>query len=695
MAAGRRRPRPAGRLARPAPPLDASSAPTGSAPTGWCPPTSPRELLVEERRLFYVACTRARERLVVTAVASPRGRRRPAVPVPRRARRDRRGGRGPARRAPCRWAGWSRELRRTVADPDVEPGPAAPPPRAGWRGWPARPPATGRWSPMADPSTWWGTRVGQPVGRSRCATPTSRCRSRPASSTRFDVCPTQWFLAREAGGVARSAPVRQPRRDRARARPAGRRRRARGPGPTGVDAADGARREGLGPAGVPDAVGQGARARADRGRRSAGSSPGTTPTPAPWSGIEERFRAVLDLPNGEQVPAGRLRRPARARRRRPGRGRRPQDRPHQAHRQVGAHQRPARPLPARRRPRGRRRARSRRRRPRPGGAELVQLGLHRRRPRRPPSSPSPTRPTTARSAAALRGRLARAAAAAAHRAASRRSPASTAATAPSSRSARSRARVTVIGPVTRRRRVRRSTPPADLAAAMGAAWEASEQQWAAITAPLAPAVVIAGAGSGKTTLMAARVVYLVLTGQVRPDQVLGLTFTTKAASELRGRIRAGADRRRRARTTPGPDGRGRPRADRRDLQRLRRRPAHRPRAADRPRARHPGDHRRGALPARRAGGRPAHRRDRPAQRPPRDGRSRTSSTSTADERAPRRARRRPPGRRARRWPRFRAAAEEERAGKNRTTYVERDRRRPPTRSSAAASCSAWSTATGG
>ena len=65
----------------------------------------------------------------------------------------------------------------------------------------------------------------------------------------------------------------------------------------------------------------------------------------------------------------------------------------------------------------------------------------------------------------------------------------------------------------------------------------SEQQWAAISAPLAPAVVIAGAGSGKTTLMAARVVYLVVTGQVRPDEVLGLTFTTKAASELRQRIR--------------------------------------------------------------------------------------------------------------------------------------------------------------
>ncbi len=68
-------------------------------------------------------------------------------------------------------------------------------------------------------------------------------------------------------------------------------------------------------------------------------------------------------------------------------------------------------------------------------------------------------------------------------------------------------------------------------------WAPSPQQWAAITAPLGPSVVVAGAGSGKTTLMAARVVYLVVTGQVRPEEVLGLTFTTKAASELRHRIR--------------------------------------------------------------------------------------------------------------------------------------------------------------
>ena len=83
--------------------------------------------------------------------------------------------------------------------------------------------------------------------------------------------------------------------------------------------------------------------------------------------------------------------------------------------------------------------------------------------------------------------------------------------------------------------------PEDLAALMGG-HPLSAEQWAAVTAPLEPVVVIAGAGSGKTTVMAARVVYLVLTGQVRPEEVLGLTFTTKATAELRGRIRAALER---------------------------------------------------------------------------------------------------------------------------------------------------------
>ena len=84
--------------------------------------------------------------------------------------------------------------------------------------------------------------------------------------------------------------------------------------------------------------------------------------------------------------------------------------------------------------------------------------------------------------------------------------------------------------------------PEDLQRVMRGDFAPSPQQWEAITAPLEPAVVIAGAGSGKTTLMAARVVYLVVTGQVRPEEVLGLTFTTKAAAELRERIRSALDK---------------------------------------------------------------------------------------------------------------------------------------------------------
>jgi len=81
----------------------------------------------------------------------------------------------------------------------------------------------------------------------------------------------------------------------------------------------------------------------------------------------------------------------------------------------------------------------------------------------------------------------------------------------------------------------RLTEPAQLSRALDI--DFSAQQLAAITAPLEPAVIIAGAGSGKTTVMAARVVWLVGSGQVLPEQVLGLTFTRKAAGELGSRVR--------------------------------------------------------------------------------------------------------------------------------------------------------------
>ena len=65
------------------------------------------------------------------------------------------------------------------------------------------------------------------------------------------------------------------------------------------------------------------------------------------------------------------------------------------------------------------------------------------------------------------------------------------------------------------------------------------QQAAVIGAPPeGKYLVVAGAGAGKTETMAARVVWLVANGYVLPEQVLGLTFTRKAASELGQRIRA-------------------------------------------------------------------------------------------------------------------------------------------------------------
>jgi superfamily I DNA/RNA helicase/RecB family exonuclease len=168
---------------------------------GVVPPVSPRELLMEERRLFYVACTRARQRLVVTAVASADDEgEQPSrfldelgVPVERIVGR-------PAR--PLSMAGLVSELRRTVADPETSE--------------PLREAAARRLArlaresigtralvPAADPSTWWGTRSAsrsvQPVRDPDQPVPVSASVLEATA-----LCPTQWFLEREAGGVARA-----------------------------------------------------------------------------------------------------------------------------------------------------------------------------------------------------------------------------------------------------------------------------------------------------------------------------------------------------------------------------------------------------------------------------------------------------------------------------------------------------------
>src|SRR5712691_4651955 len=74
----------------------------------------------------------------------------------------------------------------------------------------------------------------------------------------------------------------------------------------------------------------------------------------------------------------------------------------------------------------------------------------------------------------------------------------------------------------------------------------TDEQWRAISMPLEPYVVVAGAGSGKTSVMAARVAYLALVALgsieadhegVLPGNVLCLTFTNKATENFQTRLR--------------------------------------------------------------------------------------------------------------------------------------------------------------
>ncbi|MCK0174657.1 ATP-dependent DNA helicase [Mycolicibacterium sp. F2034L] len=95
--------------------------------------------------------------------------------------------------------------------------------------------------------------------------------------------------------------------------------------------------------------------------------------------------------------------------------------------------------------------------------------------------------------------------------------------------------------------------PDELASALGL-FAPTEEQAAVIAAPPGPLVVIAGAGAGKTETMAARVVWLVANGYATPGQVLGLTFTRKAAGQLLRRVRTRLARLAGAGLVPGAGG---------------------------------------------------------------------------------------------------------------------------------------------
>ncbi len=80
--------------------------------------------------------------------------------------------------------------------------------------------------------------------------------------------------------------------------------------------------------------------------------------------------------------------------------------------------------------------------------------------------------------------------------------------------------------------------PQELSQLMGQRFAPTDEQAEVIQAgPFGNFLVVAGAGAGKTETMAARAVWMVANGFARPEQILGLTFTRKAAAELGERIR--------------------------------------------------------------------------------------------------------------------------------------------------------------
>ena len=535
--------------------------------------------------------------------AGDRGRRRrpPAVAVPRARGPVRRRGRDPRapacpRRSTC--AGSSRSCGRTSSRPrvdGVEPDPAA-----------ARTLARLAAADVAgaDPAQWHG--LAEPSSDAPAVGPDERVPVSPSKVETAQRCALRWAL--EAAGGTASASGGQNLGTLlhaiAQEHPQGTRggavRRARPP------------------------VGR-ARARARAGRRSrpgarrtrwCTGSPATCGPPASrcWSRARSRSTPTGPSLRGSATGSSCVRGRAAGRR---GAGRRPQDRRQPAERRQGRREPPARRVPARgrrgrlRRPARRgdeRRARSwsssaRARRPRPrrrrarAGERRAQLGARAGRPGRRQDGRVDVRGDRQRPVRPLPGP----------------------ALLPGPRRGRAGGRMT-----------RLSRPRHDLSAAQIAALVGqpppTPSSGASSRRRSAPSLVVAGAGSGKTETMAARVVWLLANGLVaarpgaRPDvHAQGRRRAGRAGAQAaaharpggRGRGRRARRRgRRRART-----GLGGPRAaDDLDLQLLRRVAGRRPRAAARARPVGAAARRGGPVAARQRGRRGVERRPRHRRR---------------------------------------------------------------------------------
>ncbi|MCZ8074519.1 MAG: UvrD-helicase domain-containing protein, partial [Paucibacter sp.] len=62
------------------------------------------------------------------------------------------------------------------------------------------------------------------------------------------------------------------------------------------------------------------------------------------------------------------------------------------------------------------------------------------------------------------------------------------------------------------------------------------EQYAAVTLGQEPALILAGAGSGKTRVLTTRIAWLMQTGQLTPGSVMAVTFTNKASKEMQTRL---------------------------------------------------------------------------------------------------------------------------------------------------------------